>query len=153
MRWRRRKKRWYTEYKNEAEEVVSIKTEGFKITGERDAGKVCMSASWKGGVVYKERLGEKEGEKGKREGEDTSAAAWFTDCTVAMETFVSPLFDPKWWSKQWCHNLRVKEGKGGEGVGMDSRGRGAEEGCWQKSHPLTAYVPAVSAPWGGFHLM
>lgn len=47
----------------------------------------------KGGVVYKHELGSRGGrrEKGKREGEDTSAAAWFTECTVTMETFVSPL--------------------------------------------------------------
>lgn len=93
-----------TEHKVKSELIMSVNVEGFSIRGRDGWGgggaeQICMSKrEGKEGSRTFRRVGE------KRE-EDAFAAAWFTDCTVAMETFVSPLFDPKWESKQWCHSL------------------------------------------------
>lgn len=133
---------WVEGVKSEAREITSIMGKGLffsNCSGKWgwDEGKVHESAQEgrrkKGrGCVQAGGWQQRREKKGKREGEDTSAAAWFTECTVTMETFVSPLS-----SIQSGSPTSDVWGGGGAWPGGGRRGKKVDRGCWQKEfHPL-----------------
>lgn len=130
---------WVKVVKSETKEIMSIIGRGF------------LKLHWKVRIRCRERTQEwrrKKGrgclwgwqqwreEKGKREGEDTSAAAWFTECTVTMETFVSPLSS----IQSGSPTSGVWGGWRGEGVHGQREGEVGKKryrwGCWQKNSIL-----------------
>lgn len=83
--------------KSEAEEITSVKTEGLKIKGGRDAEKVCMSGRGRGGVVYKWKVGRRRRERKERGKEKTLLPQH--DLQIALSPWrllSAPHFDPKW---------------------------------------------------------